>query len=104
MPLGLLGKKLGSTRVYNDAGVLVWIKWDETTNAISLRDPKTGQFSGSEQPGYAGKLKAGNVVLDLRRSSVVGLSSSSAITWAKARPIRSARAASMSEPYSPRMS
>ncbi|MGH7179552.1 MAG: DUF7594 domain-containing protein, partial [Tepidisphaeraceae bacterium] len=34
-------------RIVNDAGVLAWIKWDETTNALSLGDPKTGQFSRS---------------------------------------------------------
>src|SRR6185295_1049794 len=58
--------------IVNDAGVLAWIRWDETTNAISLGDPKTGRFSQSGQPGAKQKLKAGDVELDLRHSAVVG--------------------------------
>src|SRR5258705_418392 len=45
-----------------DNGIAVaWLKWDETTNALSLRDPLTGLFSESGQPGSKATLRAGDV-------------------------------------------
>ncbi len=59
-------------RIVHEGIAVAWIRWEETTNAISLRDPVTGLFTESGQPGSNHNLKAGNVQLDLRHTTVVG--------------------------------
>jgi Tol biopolymer transport system component len=59
-------------RLRSDDGVVLWARFDEASNGLSLLDPASATFSLSGGPGSAQVLDTPLAALDLVRSSVVG--------------------------------
>jgi uncharacterized repeat protein (TIGR01451 family) len=57
-------------RVLDDAGTVLWVRFDEAANTLSLFNPHTRRFGQGFAPGSSNVLSNGSATLHLRGSSV----------------------------------